>query len=61
MTSFSLTRREFVLPKAFSAAIAERKTVTRVFDIASEPPGRPNTLALLTFGLNRATILHTYE
>ena len=40
---------DIVLPKAFAAAIAARKTVTLVFDIASEQPGRPNTFSIAKF------------
>ena len=40
---------DIVLPKAFAAAIAARKTVTLVFDIASEQSGRPNTFSIGKF------------
>ena len=40
---------DVVLPKAFAAAIATRKTVTLVFDIASEQPGLPNTFSIAKF------------
>ena len=49
MTSLSLSRREFVLTAAAAAAIAGRKTVTLVFDIASEQSGRPNTFSIGKF------------
>ena len=40
---------DIVLSKAFAAAIAARKAVTLVFDIASEQPGRPNTFSIAKF------------
>ena len=37
------------LPKALSAAVLKRKTVTLLFDIASEQPGHPNTFSIGKF------------
>ena len=37
------------LPKALSAAVLKRKTITLLFDIASEQPGHPNTFSIGKF------------